>query len=190
MNALVQTRELNTVEQLVIRAQAGDRQALGELLTQFERTVNAIGFRRLNDVEEAEELTQEVFIQAMTKLDQLRVPAAFPGWLKTLATRMAINRAVRRKVMISVEPEMFAETLATAETPLTHLLASERRNEVREGLASLRDMDRETLQAFYVEGKSLIEMCDQFDAPLGTIKRRLHTARQRLAKQMEQPVAV
>jgi RNA polymerase sigma-70 factor (ECF subfamily) len=51
-------------------------------------------------------------------------------------------------------------------------------------------MDRATLEAFYVHGHSLVEMSAQFDAPLGTIKRRLHVARKRLAKRMEGLVAV
>ena len=49
-------------------------------------------------------------------------------------------------------------------------------------------MDRETLDAFYVRGQSLIEMADEFDAPIGTIKRRQHTARKRLAKEVEELV--
>ena len=51
-------------------------------------------------------------------------------------------------------------------------------------------MDRETLEAFYVEGQSLLEMADVFGAPLGTIKRRLHTARKRLAKEVDELAAV
>jgi RNA polymerase sigma-70 factor (ECF subfamily) len=51
-------------------------------------------------------------------------------------------------------------------------------------------MDRETLIAFYVEGQSLVQMADDFDAPLGTIKRRLHVARKRLAKQVDELAAV
>ena len=49
-------------------------------------------------------------------------------------------------------------------------------------MARLRKLDRQTLKSFYVEGRSLKEMCDEFKAPVGTIKRRLHVARQRLAK--------
>ena len=45
-------------------------------------------------------------------------------------------------------------------------------------------MDRETLVAFYVNGQSLVEMSDRFDSPVGTIKRRLHVARKRLAKEL------
>ncbi len=45
-------------------------------------------------------------------------------------------------------------------------------------------LDRETLQAFYFEGRSLQEMSDDFRSPIGTIKRRLHTARNRLRDQL------
>ena len=65
----------------------------------------------------------------------------------------------------------------------------ERKNQVRAGLDRLGEMDRDTLVAFYVEGYSLLEMADDFDAPLGTIKRRLHVARKRLAKQVEELAA-
>ncbi|HYW80125.1 MAG TPA: sigma factor-like helix-turn-helix DNA-binding protein, partial [Thermoguttaceae bacterium] len=49
----------------------------------------------------------------------------------------------------------------------------------------LRAMDRDTLVAFYFHGRSLIEMSEKFDSPVGTIKRRLHTARKRLAEELE-----
>ena len=60
----------------------------------------------------------------------------------------------------------------------------ERSREVWGGLNRLREMDRRTLIAFYVEGQSLKEMSDEFDSPIGTIKRRLHTARNRLRKEL------
>ena len=60
---------------------------------------------------------------------------------------------------------------------------------MRDGLGRLKELDRETLEAFYVRGHSLLEMADEFDAPLGTIKRRLHVARKRMAKEVE-PMAV
>ena len=84
------------VAQLVRAAQSGDRDAFGGLVERFERTVFEIALRRLPAYSDAEELTQDVFLQAFTKLDQLREPAAFGGWLRSITIRMAINRAVRR----------------------------------------------------------------------------------------------
>jgi RNA polymerase sigma-70 factor (ECF subfamily) len=57
---------------LVRAAQAGDRLAFGELFERFERHVMAIALRRLGDYTEAQELCQDVFIQAMKKIRQLR----------------------------------------------------------------------------------------------------------------------
>jgi len=71
------------------------------------------------------------------------------------------------------------------ETPLRQILARERRECVHVGLDRLNDLDRDTLVAFYFEGQSLIEMSSQFHSPVGTIKRRLHVARKRLAKELE-----
>ena len=102
---------------------------------------------------------------------------------------MAINRIVRRVPDTPTGPEALDAACVEDETPLAVVLAGERRAQLRAGLARLRDLDRETLEAFYVQGQSLIEMSNAFDAPLGTIKRRLHVARKRLAKQMEALVA-
>lgn len=179
-----------TTGELVRAAQAGVREAFGELFERFERHVFVIALRRLGNHAEAQELCQDVFIQAMEKVGQLRDPECFGGWLRSITHRMAINRAVRRSPDLSLEPETLAATCIEKRTPLAAMLEGERQSQVRAGLRQLRDLDRRTLEAFYVRGQSLNEMSDEFDAPLGTIKRRLHVARKRLAKQVESLVAV
>ena len=178
--------ELRLTGDLVRAAQAGDRDAFGELFERFQPTVMAIAMRRLRDFADAQELCQDVFVQAMLKIDQLRTPEAFGGWLRQITVRMAINRAVRRAPAVSVEPEILAATVTCTGSPLEDVLEIERQDQVREGLDRLGEMDRETLIAFYVHGHSLLEMADDFDAPLGTIKRRLHVARKRLAKEVDE----
>lgn len=190
MCTLTEDLKTVTVAQLVLAAQAGRREAFGELFERYQRNVQAIALRRLGDWNEAQELCQEVFLQALQKIQQLREPECFAGWLRSITNRMAINRAVRRGPELPAEPEVLDAVCGDADTPLTIILADERQAEVRAGLKRLRELDRRTLQAFYVDGQSLLEMSDEFDAPLGTIKRRLHTARKRLAKHVESLVAV
>lgn len=182
--------EARQTADLVRSAQAGNRDAFGELFERFQPTVMAIAMRRLRDHADAQELCQDVFVQAMLKIEQLRTPEAFIGWLRQITVRMAINRAVRRAPAISVEPEMLEATVIGSDSPLDAVLEVERQDQVREGLERLGEMDRDTLVAFYVNGHSLLEMADDFDAPLGTIKRRLHVARKRLAKQVEELASV
>ena len=68
--------------------------------------------------------------------------------------------------------------------PLGNILDEECRAQVHSGLDRLSTLDRETLVAFYFDGRSLVEMSDQFRTPVGTIKRRLHVARKRLAREL------
>jgi RNA polymerase sigma-70 factor (ECF subfamily) len=173
-----------SVAELVLAAQDDDREAFGELVERFERAVFATAWRRLRNYAEAQELTQEVFVQALRKIGHLRQPECFGGWLRTITARLAINRAVRRSAAIATEPETLAATCIERETPLSAALKRERAGQVREGLDRLRPLDRATLVAFYVKGKSLIEISDEFESPVGTIKRRLHVARKRLAREL------
>jgi len=182
----IETDELN----LVLRAQQGDREAFGRLAERHEQSVYLVAYRRLGNHAEAQEVCQEVFIKALEKLGQLRDPACFGSWLRSVSARMAINRAVRRAPATATEPHAMAESCVDAETPLATALAREQRSRVRAGLRRLRELDRDTLVAFYVKGQSLLEMSDHFDSPVGTIKRRLHVARKRLAKELEELVAV
>lgn len=179
-----------TLEYLVEAAQAGDREAFGELATRFEPMVYAIALRRLGDHSEAQELCQEVLVKAMQKIEQLKVPAAFGGWLRSITVRMAINRQVRRTPTITTEPHALDATCFVTATPLDAALANERAVQVRGSLARLGELDRTTLEAFYVRGESLSQMSASFEAPIGTIKRRLHVARKRLARQLETASAV
>jgi RNA polymerase sigma-70 factor (ECF subfamily) len=182
--------ETTSLEFLVEAAQAGDRDALGELVTRFEGMVFATALRRLGDYGEAQEVCQEVFVKAMQKLDQLKTPAAFGGWLRSITVRMAINRQIRRAPTIAADPQVLDTTYFESRTPLDTVLAGERAEQVRGGLARLGELDRGTLEAFYVRGESLLEMSAAFAAPIGTIKRRLHVARKRLARQLESAAAV
>ena len=182
--------ETTSLDYLVEAAQAGDREAFGELATRFEPMVYAIALRRLGNHSEAQELCQEVLVKAMQKIEQLKVPAAFGGWLRSITVRMAINRVVRRAPVLSAEPQSLEANYVESQTPLDAVLADERAAQVRGGLARLGDMDRSTLEAFYVRGQSLAQMSTSFHAPIGTIKRRLHVARKRLAAQLETAAAV
>jgi RNA polymerase sigma-70 factor, ECF subfamily len=74
---------------------------------------------------------------------------------------------------------------AQAASPLDEMVRAERKAELLENLEKLKPIDRATLVAFYLRGRSLKQMSQEFETPIGTIKRRLHTARERLREQME-----
>ena len=102
----------NEIGILVDRARLGDRSAYGRLVELFQPTVYAIALNRLRNAAEAQELAQEVFIHSMTKLDQLRDPRCFAGWIRQITVRMAINRLARRGPVRGAEPSVVDEIVA------------------------------------------------------------------------------
>jgi RNA polymerase sigma-70 factor (ECF subfamily) len=181
-------RNWDDLAALVKRAQRGDRDAFGALVEQFQSTVYAIGLRRLGNASDALELTQEVFLHVLKRIGQLREPERFAGWLRQVATRMAINRATRRLAPPCVEVSVLEGASAQADGPLDQLISRERAGRLWEALGRLKTLDREALDAFYIRGHSLIEIAEMLDVPLGTVKRRLHTARKRLKFALENSV--
>lgn len=147
---------------------------------------------RPNDIDD---VSQQVFMQAMRKLDQLEDPHALPGWLKSIAQNFARSFHTRTKKLLC-----FSE-LAKDENTLpwiqSHDAAPPDALEESEGDASVivnrligllpSAVERQMAEEFYVQGLSLEEMtkipdCDtgRFP-PLGTVKRRLHTVREHLS---------
>jgi len=183
--ALSEPLDCASTQRLVEASQAGHKGAFGELVSRFEQMVYAVCHRRLGNHTEAQEVTQDVFIKAYEKLDQLQQPAAFPGWLRSIAVRQSINRFTRRAPCVAVEPELLDAPDHRNSAPLDSLLAHEREDQLYAGLKNLEKLDRSTLEAFYLQGQSLLEMSAAFSAPVGTIKRRLHVARKRLANELD-----
>jgi RNA polymerase sigma-70 factor (ECF subfamily) len=173
------------IKELVERAQAGDRAAYGILVERFQPTVYAVALARLRNPTEAQELVQEVFLHGMKKLSQLRDAQCFAGWLRQITVRMAINRLTRRGPVQKVESEVLENAEATGTSPLEALVKDEQAEALYRGLDRLKPVDRATLVAFYLRGRSLKQMSREFETPVGTIKRRLHVARNRLKKQLE-----
>ena len=170
---------------LVQRAQQGDRQAYGVLYERFQPHVCALAFAHVRDAHEAQELAQEVLVQAFVKIGQLREPAAFPGWLRQITTRMVVNRVSRGDTRAFLSAAVIENRAVWTAPPPEELISREQTAGVRAGMARLNPMDRETLRAFYFDGQSLETISQQAAVPIGTVKRRLHVARKRLQRELE-----
>ncbi len=85
-----------TVAELVLAARAGSPTAFTGLYQRFHRAVHAVALARVQ-MSDAGDVVQDVFADAWQKLPALREPAAFPGWLMTMARHRAIDVARRRR---------------------------------------------------------------------------------------------
>jgi RNA polymerase sigma-70 factor (ECF subfamily) len=129
---------------MVAAAQRGDREAFAELYRRFGRFVHAILLARV-PADVAPDLAQEVFLQAWTMIGTLRDPAAFGGWIGTLARRRAIDHFRGQP-----PEETLDDRFANRDAPDVTLEAAEAIAAVR----SLPDAYRETLLLRLIEGCS------------------------------------
>lgn len=182
-------RDHSRVASLVLRAQAGDNSAYSELIRGFAPTIYALSLRRVRNPQKAEELAQDAIVRGWRKIGQLRDPQRFAGWIKMIVWSVAGRR--QRYQPSSGEDWLLSEVADKAETEAVEADIAEeaevlRRSQLSEAVERLSELDRQTLEAYYFRGRSVMQMSRDFGAPLGTVKRRMHDARRRLGRVVEQ----
>jgi RNA polymerase sigma factor (sigma-70 family) len=168
-------------EHLVTKTQAAEgharEEAFGELIARFESVAHGWAYNALGDAHLAQDVAQEAFLTAYQKIDQLRDPATFPGWLKRIVLTYC-NRATRRKspALTPFEDEdtpLQADPAASAED-------REMKDQVNRAVRALPDHEREVTELFSITGYSQQEIAEQLALPLTTVKKRLQYAREHL----------
>ncbi len=179
-----------TDDDLLQRCRGGDEAAWKELVSRHTRRVFALAYRFTGRVDEAEDLTQEIFVRVYQTLDRFRQTGSFSGWLLALARNQAIDhyRRVRdERIRRSPDAEGLDAIASPADGPLRSLEREERVNLVRRGLRSLPPDLREAVILCDLEGLPYDEIADTLRVPLGTVKSRINRGRLELAKRLLNP---
>ena len=157
-------------ELLVIDAQAGDRSAMEALVRRWQRRLWAHALRLTGDREAAWDVTQQAWLGIVKGLAKLHDPARFRAW----AYRITTNKAA----------DWIHEKTSLPRAPLPDVpdrkQRSERATTVEELLALMDPPKRAALCLYYFESLSVAEMSVALDIPVGTVKSRLHAARNQL----------
>lgn len=166
-------------DELIQRVFNKDSSAWSIIYQRYRDTVYRICYKRLRNPQDAEDVTQEVFLRAWRKIDQLQDSKAFVGWLAVIAKRLSINNAVRGHHKFEHACEGVGDMAKTDSTTDSFIQQEEdasRIHAIRDHMADLPPYLSDVLE-LRLEGYGLKEIAVLSNAPLGTIKRRLHTAR-------------
>jgi RNA polymerase sigma-70 factor (ECF subfamily) len=158
-----------------------ERNGFEQLMRENERVVFQIAFGVLGNASEAQDVTQDAFVQAYAKLASLREPGRFRAWVCTIGRRMALNRL--RGNVRALEREALATKQPAREIDVSAVV------EEREFVARVRrEIDRlpEKLRAVIllsaVDGLQPAEVAAVLGIPPGTVRSRLHLARKQLLR--------
>jgi RNA polymerase sigma-70 factor (ECF subfamily) len=160
-------------QSLLRRLAAGDTEALGEFYDLYAGLVNGLALRILRDASDAEDVVQEVFVQAWRQASRFDGERGTPeAWLCTMARTRALDR-LRRRVSRREDREEAAP--APTSTPKSAEAIA-----VRKALEGLSEDQRRALELAYYEGLTQTEIAARLGEPLGTVKTRIRTAMIRL----------
>lgn len=176
--------------ELVRRAQAGDADAYGELVTIHQAAAFRVAYVLLGSAADAEDAAQEGFVRAYLALGRFRAGEPFRPWLLQVVGNEARNRRRargRREGLGERAIAAFRGTpgAGTVPPPELEALAGETRREVREALAGLDDNERLVVTCRYLLGLSESETAAALGIPAGTVKSRLHRGLRRLRHALE-----
>ena len=170
-------------EYWVLRYRRGQKDALEKLVQLWERPLYYYVRRLVVAQDEAGDLAQEIWVKVILKLKTLRDPAAFPAWLYRLARRHVLSH-LRKTRPAELPEEVHADNglNAAAEDDLSSRLNAE---EVHWGLGQLSLVHRDCLTLHFLEGFSLEEISRITGVPAGTVKSRMHYAKEALREVVE-----
>jgi RNA polymerase sigma-70 factor (ECF subfamily) len=162
-----------STQELVTAAQAGDTVAFGELVRLYERAAVITAYATLRDYHAAQDVAQEAFLTAYTKLTQLRQTAAFGPWLLQIVRRRALL------VQQQPRPEPIGSDIRSPSTgPSKEWI--EQFEEVVSQIARLSENDRAIVVLRYVDGRSVQEIAAATGRPVDTVRKQLFRAVERL----------
>ena len=164
-------------KQLIKRYLNGDDGAVEELVEKYQKHIYAFVYRMTNDIEEAKDLTQEVFIRAVNGISGFRMESSFKTWLYRIAVNTSINHARRNRRYESGIEESVVEDRAEA---LSDMIEREKKDLVREGLARLPERQRIAIVLRAYEGLSCRETALAMGCSEGAVKAHYHNGVKRL----------
>jgi len=184
-------RELD--QELVERAQKGDKRAFELLVLKYQRKLARLLSRMVRDPAEIEDITQESFIKAYRALPQFRGESAFYTWLYRIAVNTAKNylvakgrRAPTTTEFNAEEAEGFeeAELLRDIATPDAELQTKQIAEAVNKAVEALPEELRTAITLREIEGLSYEEIAQMMDCPIGTVRSRIFRAREAIAEKI------
>lgn len=166
-------------------ARAGDAEAFRALVEETHATVFRVAAALVQDRDEAADVTQETYVRAWGRIDELRDGAAALGWLCRIARNAAHDRRRSWWSRIRAPLDALAGEAAPRETdPDAAASSAETAGAVRAALARLPEKHRVVLALRELEGMSYGEIAEAIGVPVGTVESRLHRARAALARRL------
>ncbi|MFA6108455.1 MAG: sigma-70 family RNA polymerase sigma factor, partial [Candidatus Latescibacterota bacterium] len=183
-------RRSRTDAELVRAVLQGHTQQFGVLVERYQHLLHHLLLARVSRFEEAEDLTQEAFLRAFRRLDELEEPAKFGPWLRRIGENLAYGALRSRKIAQAAVPDWVP---TEPDDPERLYVAQEQCDQIWAALDRLSLEQREAVLLYYLENYTQDRVAAFLDISVGAVKLRLIRARaalrEELAGELDQQVA-
>ena len=174
--------------ELIERCLDRDQSAWEQIIGRYKRKVFGIAYKFTGRFEEAEDLTQEVFLKVYKALDTYKKEQEFSWWLVSVSRNACIDyyRSTKReRKLLSHGLDKIKDFKFEGLSPEGSMQAAERSKTLRQSLSELPDDLRTVLVLRDLKGMSYKEIADQLGLVEGTVKSRIHRGRAELAEKIK-----
>jgi len=171
------------------RTLAGDTDAYRHLVLRYQDRLFYALLQASRSREDAEEVTQEAFLQAYRQLGRFEARARFSTWLYRIAFNLLHSHRRRQRRVVSLDALPDAEVVDTGARPEADMERQERVQLVHRALGLLPDEQRSILVLRELEGFDYGQIAEALSLPPGTVRSRLHRARLLLREHLERLLA-
>jgi RNA polymerase sigma-70 factor (ECF subfamily) len=185
--------------ELVNSARAGDRASFAALVERFRGTVFALAYSYLRDADEAEDVSQEVFVRAYLAMGRLQEPGRFPSWLNGITAHAAVDRLRDRQTSPSGggagNPWLENSPQTPQRGPRESAEGGERKDllnaAIEKALGELSEDCRRAALLRFFSDMSYMEIAEVTSVPVSTVRGQLYRAtrhmRDRLRRFWKEP---
>jgi RNA polymerase sigma-70 factor (ECF subfamily) len=173
--------------QLVLATLAGDVPAFGRLVQRYWNMVFALALGRIKDATEAEDIAQESFLKAYARLDSLRNPSRFSGWLARITLQQCTNvvrRDIRSRAALGSQATPLTDLTAIPACPSNPGLTEGQIQFVRQTVGQLPEKFQRLIIMRFMGELSAVQIAEQLGKRPGTVRVWLHRAYRILRKDL------
>ncbi len=176
-------------EELVLRSQQGDVRAFDELVERYHGKIYGLTYNMTSNREDAEDLTQEVFVKAFEALPRFRGSSSFYTWIYRIAVNKTINYRKKRNRKRALSLDQFDQEikmddvyhdLTSKGSPLRNISLTELQEKLNEALQHLSEKHRTVVVMHDMQGIPHSEIAKVVKASVGTVRSRLFYARRQM----------
>lgn len=184
-----ENNEQYAMELIIAKVKAGDMAAFNVLIDEYKAMAFTLALKLMKNREDAEEVTQDAFLKAYKNIKQFEGKSKFSTWLYTIVYNTALTKLRKKKLPMSDIAYHNEENLSSyseSDKEWHQLQKAERSSYIKQAMELLSSEDQMAITLFYLNENSLQEICEITHWELSNVKVRLHRARKRLLKVLEQ----